>query len=132
MCAKRKHILVAVSSLTRRAHGSQILVSLKTRTHTLATTFCTSVKRRGYPKKMRRRIRKLADALTFPDLLSIGHGDVRGALEMLLLDKEPPIKLAGLTMAVVSAKDDLGSANQRLPRGSFVSFECFEALSGDI
>ena len=75
---------------------------------------------------------KLAEVLMFSDLLSIGHGGARGALEMMLLDKESPIKLAGLTMAVVSAKDDFGSANRRLPRGSFVSFECFEARSGHI
>jgi hypothetical protein len=55
----------------------------------------------------------LAEALLFPEFLSLGLGDVRGALEKLFLLKEPPFKLSTLTLAVISAKDDLGSENRR-------------------
>jgi hypothetical protein len=55
----------------------------------------------------------IAETLAFPDLLSLNCGDVRGALEKLFLFKEPPFKLSALTLAVVSAKDDLGSVNRR-------------------
>ena len=67
----------------------------------------------------------LAEALMFAHLSDLGRGNAGCALktlEALLLFKEPFIELAGPTMAVLSAKDGLGSADRRLPRGSFVSF----------